>query len=376
MWILTDLSDRIMDVMKTVSGTRGFVLFLMALVLAASCGNSQEGEAEQGHRRQFSPQQNVVEVMVLEETEFRRQLISNGRLAASSRGALNFRTSGVVKSVRCEEGQTVHEGDTIAVLYSEDKRYALESAELAFRKAELDLYNELAGYGFSVRDTSSVPSDMMAVARLRSGYDAAENSMKRARYDLDGCILTAPFSGKVADLKIRPYTQTPSEAACIIVDDSRMTVRFPILESEYPFIGKGLRVWVYPYADRGLAAEGMVRTVNPTVDANGQLMVTASVDRTDALLDGMNVKVIVERTEGNRLVVPKSAVVIRDNENVLFRYKAGKSQWTYVHVLESNSESHAVIANTARGAELSAGDTVIVSGNLNIADGSDVILKN
>ncbi|MBO5194528.1 MAG: hypothetical protein J6B62_06495, partial [Bacteroidales bacterium] len=92
--------------MKTVSGTRGFVLFLMALVLAVSCGNSQEGEAEQGHRRQFSPQQNVVEVMVLEETEFRRQLISNGRLAASSRGALNFRTSGIVKSVRCEEGQT------------------------------------------------------------------------------------------------------------------------------------------------------------------------------------------------------------------------------------------------------------------------------
>ena len=40
-----------------------------------------------------------------------------------------------------------------------------------------------------------------------------------------------------------------------------------------------------------------------------------------------------------------------------------------------NSEAYAVTANTDRGATLSEGDQVIVSGNLNLADGSRVVLK-
>lgn len=362
--------------MKTVLNTYVSLFSLFAAtVLAFSCGNGSGEETQSGHRLQFSPQQNIVEIMTLEEIEFSRQLVSNGRLSAISRGALNFRASGIVKSVRCEEGDLVRKGDTIATLYSDDFLYALSAAELAFRKAELDLYNELAGYGYSGRDTSSVSSNLMSVARLRSGYDIAENNLQKARHDLAGSVLIAPFSGKIADLKISAHTQTSSEAACVIIDDSRMKVRFPVLESEYPFLEKGLKVIVVPYANSGLSADGTICNINPTIDKNGQLMVTASVEKSDFLLDGMNVKVVVERTAGRRLVVPKNAVVIRDNENVLFRYKDGKSLWTYVHVLESNSESHAVIANSDRGAELSAGDTVIVSGNLNIADGSDVVLK-
>ena len=89
----------------------------------------------------------------------------------------------------------------------------------------------------------------------------------------------------------------------------------------------------------------------------------------------MNVKITVERTVPDMLVVPKSAVLIRDNKEVLFRYSAGKSVWTYVDILMSNTESHAVTANVDRGAELFPGDTVIISGNLNIADGSSVVIK-
>ena len=46
-----------------------------------------------------------------------------------------------------------------------------------------------------------------------------------------------------------------------------------------------------------------------------------------------------------------------------------------MNILDSNSDSHAVTANADRGAILEAGDTVIISGNLNLADGSEVTLK-
>ena len=46
-----------------------------------------------------------------------------------------------------------------------------------------------------------------------------------------------------------------------------------------------------------------------------------------------------------------------------------------MNILNANSESYVVEANSDRGATLSEGEQVIVSGNLNLADGSDVALN-
>ena len=149
-----------------------------------------------------------------------------------------------------------------------------------------------------------------------------------------------------------------------------------MLESEYAFISKGLPVKVSPYADPAKVLVGQVTEVNPVVDRNGQVYVTARVRNDGSLLDGMNVKVTVERLMPGQLVVPRSAVVIRDNLDVLFTYTPdGKAHWTYVNILMSNGDSHVVTANTDRAASLKEGDSVIISGNLNLADGSNVQLK-
>lgn len=348
---------------------------IVTALAAVSCNSGKSGVKKDDSRLEYSQQMNFVDVMVLEKTDFNHQLISNGKLEAQSRSTLAFPSSGIVESVRFSEGQHVSRGDVIATLASEDKKLALESAQIAFRKAELEMYNELAGYGYKGRDTSAVAKDMLAIAKLRSGYDDAKNSLERARNDLESCSLRAPISGRIADMNLKAHSQTPSEAACKIIDDSRFNVRFPVLESEYPFVEKGLQVTVVPYAQESVSVKGTVTNVNPAVDANGQVMVTAQIANPGRLIDGMNVRVSVQRAVPGMLVVPKSAVVIRDNQYVLFKYSSGHAGWTYVNILDSNSDSHAVSANVDRGATLEAGDTVIVSGNLNLAEGSEVILK-
>ena len=74
----------------------------------------------------------------------------------------------------------------------------------------------------------------------------------------------------------------------------------------------------------------------------------------------------------DQLVVPKSAVVIRDNMEVLFRYVDGRSLWTYVNVLMSNTTHHVIEANKDRGADLNVGDMIITGGNLNLGDDAPV----
>ncbi len=113
------------------------------------------------------------------------------------------------------------------------------------------------------------------------------------------------------------------------------------------------------------------------VDENGLVKVKAVLKNgtSTTLMDGMNVRVFIEREVPNQLVVPRPAVVLRQNQEVLFKYTSGKAYWTYVNILDENSHSYSVIANPDKAASLVPGDTVIVEGNLNLAHETDVVIR-
>ncbi len=352
-------------------------LFVCGLaIMAAACGGNKKTEEDKDGKLAYAPQINEVSVITLERKDFARQLLSNGKLVAARKGALQFRTTGKISAINVRNGEYASAGSVIATVDRPDLRLALESSRLSLQKAELDLYDYLVGQGYAAGDTTSVPADLLATAKMKSGYSAARNGLDRSSYEISGTVLCAPFSGRVADIKQKPFDQSPSGTFCTIVDDSVLEVDFTVMESEYSFLSVGLPVKVRPFADGTKEYSGKVTAVNPLVDANGQISVTAQVRNDGSLIDGMNVRVIVERMIPGQLVVPRSAVVVRDNLDVLFTCTDdGKAHWTYVTILYSNGESYVVEANRDRNAELNEGDKVIISGNLNLADNSDVMVK-
>ncbi len=351
--------------------TLTFLLLSAALV---SCKQAAKETAKDDGKLTYKPQVNEVEVITLQKTDFHRQLLSNGRLSAVQRAALSFNSSGVIADIFVQNGQRIGRGATIATLSREDIGLSLESAENAMRRAELELYDVLAGQGYPARDTSLVPKEVLATAKMRSGYNAAVIGLARARYEQGTTALRAPFSGRVADIKLKRFDHANGNF-CTLIDDSAFDVDFTVMENEWSFVEVGQVVQVTPFGASDRTITGRITSVNPLVDRNGQVSVRARVRGDGQLIDGMNVKVVVERSVPGQLVVPKSAVVIRDNLDVLFTYTDdGKAHWTYVKILASSGDSHAVMANEDRGAELKEGDRVIVSGNLNLADNSDVVL--
>ena len=347
------------------------------LVLVVSCGRNKEVDDSTLTRLAQAVEGNYVDTMTLRLTDFRRQTISNGKLVAVRKSALRFNSSGIISEVRFVNGQQVREGEIIARLDPELALISLSQAENALRKAEIDLNDVLIGFGYG-KDTSSVPESVMAIARTRSGYADAEQSYRRARYDYEGTEVKAPFSGKVAGIKSRVYESAPSETFCTVIDDSSFDVTFPLLESEIVSTRTGMSVKISPFNNPDKEYTGVITAINPMVDDKGRIEVTASVDNPDGnMMDGMNVRVLVEEVIPGQQVVPKSSVVMRDNEEVLFVYQPADStaRWVYVNILMSNSDSHVVSVNQERNAELSLGDIIITSGNLNLAHESKVIVK-
>ncbi|MCF0164734.1 MAG: efflux RND transporter periplasmic adaptor subunit [Bacteroidales bacterium] len=345
-------------------------------VLSCIVSCTSRGGSRRDNKAEYAPEINQVEVVALEKTDFSRQLVSNGKLSAAGRASLYFTTSGVIAKIAVENGARVQKGALLGKIEDREVVLNLESATLSLKKAELELFDFLAKLGYKAGDTLSMEKSVLDMAKMRSGYSETKNSYERARIALDGASVVAPFAGKIADLKAKRFDKTNSDAFCTIIDDSSFDVDFTVMESEYSFLAKGLTVKVLPFADLTRTIEGKITSINPSVDSKGQIMVRARIPNDGTLIDGMNVKVMVERTIPGQLVVPKSAVVVRDYMDVLFTYTDdGKAHWIYVNILNSNSTSHAVAANETRGAVLNEGDRVIVSGNLNLADGSSVVLK-
>lgn len=351
-----------------------FILICSATAITA-CLNSTSQDTKDG-KVVAVPDVNEVEIITLERRSFPLQLLSNGKLKAGRRASLSFGSSGVVSKLNVVNGVQVTAGSIIAELDRPDLKLSLEAAQIALEKAELELYDVLAGQGYAAKDTTNVPDNILNMAKMRSGYTSAKNTLERAKLEYEGASLQAPYNGKIADLKLKKYDRATSDPFCTVVDDSSLNVDFSVMESEYPFLKNGLSVKVIPFAYPSMSVIGKVSEINPTVDKNGQIGVYATIKNDGALIDGMNVKVIVERMIPEQLVVPRSAIVIRDNLDVLFTYTDdGVAHWTYVNIICSNKDSHVVTANTERGGKLKEGDKIIINGNLNLADGSKVQLK-
>ena len=121
--------------------------------------------------------------------------------------------------------------------------------------------------------------------------------------------------------------------------------------------------------------EGTVTEINPTIDERGLVAIKARVKNTsDILMDGMNVRVVVENAVEQQFVVPKETVVERDGYNVIFLYdtKHQRAEWTYVDIAYSNLASFAITGCEKKETELHEGEIVITSGNLNLADDTEV----
>lgn len=368
--IVKEMNKKIKIAISSVIG----VVLLGAASYAVYALTHKEEEGK-GSTATAVMEQTIVEVdtVVLRKQTFQKQILCNGKLVAIHRAELMCPKAGeLLKSVNVKNGQRVSAGMVLAVADTRDTNNALEKAKHDLEKAKVDLQDKLIGLGYDA-DAKNVPADVMKKAEMTSGYYSARYALRAAETSLSDCQLIAPFSGKIADLVARPHQR--GDKFCTLIDDSFFDVEFKILESELSSVKVGTMVKVSPFIDESLVLNGTVAEINPTIDDKGLVTIKARVKNTsDRLLDGMNVKVIIENSVRDMFVVPKEAVVERDGYHVVFVYdkESRRAIWTYVDILYSNLSSFAITGCEKKQTEVKVGDIVITSGNLNLADDTEV----
>lgn len=351
-----------------------YIILGIIFILIFSCKPKGQ-KSEEIEKSAFLSDKNAVEIIVLNKSNFKKQLVSNGKLYALLKSDLQFSQNGKIDKIAVENGRRVKEGALIATLESFDFKQLVKQAEDDLKKSKLELQDALIGMGYNFEDSINIPDEKMELAQIRSGYAQSKTSLLSAQEKLNNCMLRAPFDGIIANLNNKPFEAPSGNTFCTLIDDRIFEVSFQIMETEMNEIALNDAVKVVPYAfDK--VYKGKITAINPVVDRNGLIEVKALVANPGKLMEGMNVKVIIGKEVPNQFVVPKSAVVLRDNWEVLFKVVNGKAYWTYVRTQMENSDSYSVIPHPEKSsASLNVGDTIIVSGNLNLAHESEITFE-
>ena len=203
----------------------------------------------------------------------------------------------------------------------------------------------------------------MKIAKIKSNYENSVIQHALAQHNLRNSVLYAPFDGVVANLFSKRYNvPEASTPFCTIIGNEVLEADFNVLESELGLINPGNRIQLLPFALRNYEGSGTVNEINPVVDEHGMVRIKARIQGVASqLYDGMNVRVRIQQFAGAQLVIPKTALVLRNNRKVVFTARNGQAIWNYV---ETGSENTTGLVITEG---LQPGDSVIFDGNLNLA---------
>lgn len=309
-----------------------------------------------------------VNCSVLDKNIFYKQILANGKIEAHQRSELRFKTNEQLANLYYNNGQTVFKGEIIANLENSLLKNSLDKAQIEYDKAKNKFKEEKINFGYGKANENEIPENILKTIQFKSGYLEAKNNLENAEILYNQTILRAPFSGIIANLnsKFGNFISS-SDIFCTLISQNNLEVIFNILENEMSFVKKGQNITLTSFANNAQEFNAKITEVNPAISKEGFVRVKAKItSNSQNLFDGMNVKIIINNTLEKSIVIPKEALVLRSNKEVVFTIENGFAKWNYVKIVDENSSHYAINEG------LSIGDTIIISGNQNLTHDTKV----
>lgn len=300
---------------------------------------------------------------------FNAQVVANGIVEATHRSELRFKTGEQLAKIFATNGKRVNQGALLANLDNQLLKNAVDQAQINLNNANQKLLEEKIKFGYgSKTPLDSIPENVQKTLFQLSGYKEAKNRLENASILYEQTLLKAPFSGTVANLVAKEGNFiTSAEVFCTLLSQDKLDVVFQILENELPFVEAGQTVEMSPFAVANKNYTGTIIEINPLVSREGLVRIKAKINKPDtAIFDGMNVRVFINKPIENLTVIPKEALVLRSNREVVFTLQNGLSKWNYVKIAQENHLHYALSEG------IKPGDTIIISNNMNLAHDADV----
>jgi multidrug efflux pump subunit AcrA (membrane-fusion protein) len=345
-------------------------VLLIFLLIPVSCENNiavNPGSVDPG--KAFSDTTRVT-ATVLTMGDFTLETLSQGQIITKEKADVVLPAGDMIEKIAISRGQRVEKGQILATLDATkwQQEYELLQAEMDEKKLQLEAKLLALGYD----ENNQPPTSLREKVEIELGIPTLKKRIAHKDAELAEKEIKAPISGIVTSLEARAGNPTAGfEKLCTIINDRKLEVKFPILESEITLIKRGMKIAVTPFYDE-TSSKATISSFDPMVDQHGLVWVYADLfENHGQLLDGMKVKIAVEQVVPNQRVLPKSAILDRQDRYVTFVYKGGEAHWVYAHIDQENSKEYSL---SDEGPQ--PGDTVIISNNFDLSHLEPVVIDS
>jgi membrane fusion protein (multidrug efflux system) len=340
---------------------------------AAAEGEGQEVQSAQAFRSDIAIPVGAAPVV---RDTLVMSVSAAGQAQAFARTLLAAEVEGPVTQVLVHEGDWVRQGQVLARIDPERFAFELERARAGLEQAQAQ-FAELTLFDDEIED-QELREERRQMARAKSGLSSAEVSVREAELNVRRATVRAPFAGAVANLAIVAGDRVAQrDSIAEIVDLSRIKIEVQALETEVPYLeeGRDARVTLSAFPDTVLA--GRVVSINPVIDPRTRTArVTVMLPNPDgAVKPGMYARVkIAARLFPNRTMVPRAAILERDNRTLVFVFEPegnssqGLAKWTYVTTGLENDEYVEIVPGE--------GTTMLEPGQMVLTDGHYTLIHD
>lgn len=316
-----------------------------------------------------------------------QQTIENtATFSAIQKGDIKSDVSSSITKIYIQNGDIVIAGDTLIVFDSQLYQYELDKSLGDFVKAtnefisELKLSNskkanEWEKYLNGINNANPLlplpnalsKSKLMSIVRFN--LHTLYHQVKQSENQVQNCVITAPFSGMISDIKIFQGAKVSLGSVLFTLTDiSKMNVEIDILESDLSFIQAGTP-FEFVNAPQ---VQYTISAIHPMIDPENRSGKALAIihNPNHHYKDGQKMMVKLEKQVfDNRLVVPKESVLTRNDRDLVFVVKNGIAKWQYVKMGVENSEWVEITEGVTHG------DTVVTGGHYSLAHDIKVKVK-
>ncbi|MBE0564906.1 MAG: efflux RND transporter periplasmic adaptor subunit [Krumholzibacteria bacterium] len=208
-----------------------------------------------------------------------------------------------------------------------------------------------------------------AVFQQRTGLADARMAEERAKLNLEYTEIRAPFAGVVQGLvMVAGQNVTVNQTFCAVFNNDNLEAAVNVLEADLGNLAEGRPVLLAVPAT-GDTLRARVDVLSPTLDqASRTCEVLVRFANPDGRYrPGMFVRAqIAGFVFPDRLLVPKDALLTRDDRPLVFKREGDRAKWLYVDTGLENDEWVEIKA-VHSGGSLAPGEEIVVSDHLTLA---------
>lgn len=363
--------------MKRKTSTLIFIAALAAALITIPILWTSDTESASNEQNPAPQPTLTVTVTSPREARLPVRISANGNITAWQEASVGTEANGLrLIDVKVNVGDKVQRGQVLAVFASEtidaelaQSRAAVSEADVALAEAAANAERARALQGTGALSTQQIQQSINTERSAKARLDAARALEKIQQLRLEHTKVLAPDDGVISARAATVGAVVPAgEELFRLIRQGRVEWRAEVAAAELAKLKPGQEATVIPVG--GEPIRGTLRMVGPMVDTqtrNG--LVYVDLPSSENVRVGMFARGEFEIASGTALVLPQSAVLLRDGFSyvqhvdadsriIQTKIKTGRRIGDQVEILGGIGESAQVVA--AGGGFLGDGDLVRV----------------